>query len=304
MEKLHHIIEAQQFDRLWLENELFPLVKEMENIAEKGGANLLSGKKMITFFYEPSTRTRASFEIAMDMLGGKVVFSTENARQFSSVIKGETIEDTMRVLSSYRPDLIVLRTDEAGMAKRAAGFSSVPIINAGDGAGQHPTQALTDVFTIWKRLGKINDLTIAVVGDLARGRTAHSLAYLLGKFSGTKIYFVSPKSAKAPDDIKNYLQRHKIWFTEGNDLKMVAPKVDVIYQTRNQKERGTLSDPFIINKEILGLMKKNAIIMHPLPRNEEISREVDKNPRAVYFKQAENGLYVRMALLKMILAES
>jgi aspartate carbamoyltransferase catalytic subunit len=309
MEKLHHIIEAQQFDRPWLELELFPLAREMEKIVEKGGANLLSGKKMITFFYEPSTRTRASFGIAMDWLGGKVVFSTENARQFSSVAKGETIEDTMRVLSGYRPDVIVLRTDIEGMAKRASAFSSVPIINAGDGMGQHPTQALLDIFTIWKRLGVIDNLAIAVVGDLARGRAAHSLVYLLGKFSGTKIYFVSPESTKVKDDIKNYLRRHKIWFTEENDLKTVAPKIDVIYQTRVQKERGSLLEQqdkqkgfYIVNKEILGLMKKNAIVMHPLPRNEEISIEVDKDPKATYFKQAENGLYVRMALLKMILA--
>ena len=302
MNKLHHIIEAQQFERMWLEQELFPLAREMEKIAEQGGASIIPGKKMITLFYEPSTRTRASFEIAMDMIGGKVVFSTENAGRFSSAVKGKTIEDTMRVLSNYRPDVIVLRSDEEGMAKRAAAFSSVPIINAGDGTGQHPTQALTDVFTIWKRLGRIDNLSIAIVGDLARGRTSHSLAYLLGKFSGTKIYFVSPESAKVPDDIKNYLKRHEIWFAEENDLKIVAPKVDVIYQTRNQKERGTLSDAYIIDKKILDLMDKNAVIMHPLPRNEEISIEVDKDPRAVYFKQAENGLYIRMALLKMILA--
>jgi aspartate carbamoyltransferase catalytic subunit len=308
MTRLHHIIEAQQFDRAWLEKDLFPLAKEMEKIVEKGGDNLLSGKKMITFFYEPSTRTRASFEMAMDWLGGKVVFSTENARQFSSAAKGETIEDTMRVLSSYRPDIIVLRTDVEGMAKRASGFSSVPIINAGDGAGQHPTQALLDVFTIWKRLGKIDDLTIAIVGDLARGRTANSLAYLLSKFSGTKIYFVSPEATKIKDDIKNYLRRHEIWFAEENDLRIVAPKADVIYQTRTQKERGGLSERqdkikgfYAVNKEILNLMKKNAIVMHPLPHNEEISPEVDKDPRAVYFRQAENGLYIRMALLKMIL---
>ncbi|MDO8601272.1 MAG: aspartate carbamoyltransferase [bacterium] len=309
MEKLHHIIEAQQFDRVWLEQEFFPLVREMEKTAAEGGASLIPGKKMITFFYEPSTRTRASFEIAMDMIGGKVVFSTENAGQFSSAVKGESIEDTMRVLSSYRPDVIVLRANEAGMAKRAAAFSPVPIINAGDGTGQHPTQSLTDVFTIWKRLGRIDNLTVALVGDLARGRTVHSLSYLLGKFSGIKIYFVSPESSKAPDDIKNYLQRHKIWFAEAPDLRLIAPEADVIYQTRNQKERGGPSEQqdsarafYIVNKEILGLMKKDAIIMHPLPRNEEISIEVDKDPRAAYFKQAENGLYVRMALLKMILA--
>lgn len=176
--KLKHIIEAQQFSRDWLEEKLFPLAKEMEKIAKKGGSNILSGKRMITFFYEPSTRTRASFEMAMDLLGGRVVFSTENARVFSSVAKGETIEDTIRILNGYLPDVIVLRTDEEGMAKRAAEFSSVPIINAGDGTGQHPTQALLDIYTIQKELGRIDGISIAMVGDLARGRTVRSLSYL------------------------------------------------------------------------------------------------------------------------------
>ncbi|MFH1894409.1 MAG: aspartate carbamoyltransferase [Patescibacteria group bacterium] len=310
MEKLNHILEAQQFNRSWLEKKLFPLAKEMEKIAEEGGVNLLFGKKMITFFYEPSTRTRASFEMAMDWLGGKVVFSTENARQFSSAAKGETVEDTIRILSGYRPDVIVLRSDQEGTAKRAAEFSSVPIINAGDGAGQHPTQALLDIYTIQKELGKIDGISIAMVGDLARGRTSRSLSYLLGKFSKIKIYFVAPEAAKMRDDIKNYLKEHNVWFTETNSLREVAPLVDVIYQTRIQKERGTVilmrekeQGFYTVNKEILELMKKNAIIMHPLPRNEEISPEVDLDPRATYFKQAANGLYVRMALLKILLAK-
>jgi aspartate carbamoyltransferase catalytic subunit len=307
--KLIHVIEAQQFDREWLENELFPLTKRMERIAELGGSSILKGKRMITFFYEPSTRTRASFEMAMDFLGGKVVFSTENARTFSSVAKGETIEDTIRVLSGYRPDVIVLRSDEEGMAKRAAEFSVVPIINAGDGVGQHPTQALLDLFTIQKEIGKISGISIAMVGDLNRGRTVRSLSYLLGKFPEVKIYFVSPEVAKMRDDIKDYLIRHNVWFTEEHDLREVAPAVDVIYQTRIQKERGTFLERFettkgfyIVNQEVLDLMKKEAIIMHPLPRVNEISPEVDLDSRAAYFRQAKNGLYVRMALLKMILS--
>jgi len=306
--EIRHVIEAQQFDKEWLENELFPETKRMERIAELGGSSILQGKRMITFFYEPSTRTRASFEMAMDLLGGKVVFSTENARTFSSVAKGETIEDTIRVLSGYRPDVIVLRSDEEGMAKRAAEVSSMPIINAGDGMGQHPTQALLDLYTIQKEIGKISGISIAMVGDLARGRTVHSLSYLLGKFFDIKIYFVSLEVARVRDDIKDYLKRHDIWFAEGNDLRAVAPQIDVIYQTRTQKERGVLLERFeskkgfyVVNKEILTLMKKDAIIMHPLPRNEEISPEVDEDPRAAYFRQTENGLYVRMALLKMIL---
>jgi len=306
--KLRHVVEAQQFDRTWLENEFFPEAKKMEKVVEKGGSNILSGKRMITFFYEPSTRTRCSFEMAMNFLGGRIVFSTENAREFSSVAKGETVEDTMRVLSGYRPDVIVLRSDEEGMAKRAAEVSSVPIINAGDGMGQHPTQALLDLYTILKEIGKIDGISIAMVGDLARGRTVRSLAYLLGKFIDVRIYFISPEVVRIREDIKDYLKRHNVQFTEEHDLREVAPKADVIYQTRIQRERRTLRERlekekgfYIVNKEILDLMKKDAIIMHPLPRNEEISPEVDGDSRAAYFRQAENGLYVRMALLKMIL---
>ena len=309
MKKLHHIIESQQFDRDFLEKELFPLAKKMEKVAKEGGSKALSGKRMITLFYEPSTRTRASFKMAMDLLGGKVVFSTENARQFSSAAKGETLEDTIRILNGYLPDVIVLRYDEEGGAKRAAEVSKVPIINGGDGTGQHPTQALLDLYTIQKEIGKIAGISVAMVGDLARGRTVRSLSYLLTKFPGVKIYFISPKAAKMRDDIKDYLKRKGVWFTEGNDLREVAPKVEVIYQTRTQKERTPLlADPekedgfCIINQEVLDLMKKGAIVMHPLPHVEEIAPEVDLDPRAAYFRQAENGLYTRMALLKMILS--
>ncbi len=304
--KIKHIIEARQFGREWLEKELFPLTKEMEEIVKGGGSDVLKGKKMISFFYEPSTRTRCSFEAAMTLLAGSVIFSTENARQFSSVAKGETLEDTIRILNGYRPDVIVLRYDKEGGAKIAAQFSSVPIINAGDGTGEHPTQALLDIYTIQKELGKIDGISIAMVGDLARGRTVHSLSYLLGQFSNIEIYFVSPESLKIKDEIKDYLKGKNISFFEETDLKKVAPLVDVIYQTRIQKERGSSLDEtggfYIVNQEILNLMKKDAIIMHPLPRNEEISPEVDSDSRAAYFRQAENGLYVRMALLKMMLS--
>jgi len=313
MAKLHHIIESQQFDRNFLEKELFPLTKEMEKVVKEGGSNLLSGKRMITLFYEPSTRTRASFEMAMDLLGGRVVFSTENARQFSSAAKGETLEDTIRILNGYYPDVIVLRYDEEGGAKRAAEVSSVPIINAGDGTGQHPTQALLDLYTIRKEIGKIEGTSIAMVGDLTRGRTVRSLSYLYTKFPEVKIYFISPEVMRVKDDIKDYLKSKKVWFEEGNDLRKIAPKVDVIYQTRTQKERGSVLDynPLtfqqgksfcIVNQEVLNLMKKDAIVMHPLPHVEEIAPEVDRDPRAAYFRQAENGLYIRMALLKMILS--
>jgi len=306
MTKLHHIIESQQFNRDFLEKKLFPLAKEMEKVAKEGGSDILTGKRMITLFYEPSTRTRASFEMAMDLLDGKVVFSTENARQFSSAAKGETLEDTIRILNGYRPDVIVLRYDEEGGAKRAAEVSQVPIINAGDGTGQHPTQALLDLYTIQKEIGRISDTSIAMVGDLTRGRTVRSLSYLYTKFPGVKIYFISPEATKMRDDIKEYLKEKRIRFEEGNDLREVASKVDVIYQTRTQKERGSLLEKddksfSLVNQEVLNLMKKDAIVMHPLPHTEEIAPEVDLDPRAAYFRQAENGLYIRMALLKLLL---
>lgn len=309
--KVHHVIESQQFSREWLEQELFPLADQMQGIVARDETNgILKGKRMVTFFYESSTRTRLSFETAMVIMGGIVAFSTENASQFSSVAKGETLEDTIRVLNRYRPHVIVLRHHQTGSAKIAAENSLVPIINAGDGTGQHPTQALLDVFTIQRRLGHIDGISVAICGDLAHGRTVRSLAYLLGKFNGITIHFVAPDSAKVGQDIKDYLQRHNVVFTEGNDLRAVAPKVDVLYQTRTQKERGAVIDRsdlsqgfFLVNLEVANSMKPNAIIMHPLPRNEEISRDVDSDSRAVYLTdQVDSGLFIRMALLKLILA--
>ncbi|MBU3934522.1 aspartate carbamoyltransferase [Patescibacteria group bacterium] len=310
---LKHIVEAQQFDVDWLEKKFFPMVDQMEIAAVLGGSNeSLSNKRMVVFFYEPSTRTRASFEIAMRLLGGDVVFSTENARQFSSVAKGESLRDTIRVLNRYHPHVIVLRYHEEGGAKIAADASSVPIINAGDGTGQHPTQALLDIYTIRKRLGHIEGIKVAMVGDLAKGRTVRSLSYLLGKYPGITIYFVAPEIARMREDIKDYLRRHRVVFQEATDLRTVAPLVDVIYQTRTQKERGSAIDRsdtnqgfFIVDASVLSLMKEDAIIMHPLPRNDEISLEVDDDPRAVYITdQVSSGLYTRMALLKMLLSNS
>lgn len=307
--KLSHVIEAQQFNKESLE-EIFKEADQMEKVVRGGcEVDILRGKGMVSLFYEPSTRTRASFEIAMKKLGGEVIFSTENAKEFSSAAKGETLEDTIRIINCYFPDVIVLRHFESGSAARAAKISSVPIINAGDGLGQHPTQALLDLYTIKKEIGHIEGISIAMIGDLANGRTVRSLSYLLGKFQDVKIFFMAPEVVKMKDDIKQYLKRHRVRFSEETDLKEIASRVDVIYQTRIKKEyfgdriedyekaRGI----YIIDKEILGVMKKNAIVMHPLPRVGEITLEVDGDPRAAYFRQAQNGLFVRMALLKMIL---
>ncbi len=303
---MKHVIRAQQFNKKVL-SELFSIAQEMEIIVKSGGSNILAHRVMATLFYEPSTRTRLSFESAMQKLGGKVI-TTESAREFSSSAKGETLEDTIRVIEGYA-DVIVLRHYESGAAQRAAEVSDTPIINAGDGAGQHPTQALLDLYTIKKELGKIDGISIAMVGDLANGRTTRSLTYLLGKYDNVKIYFVAPEVVRMKRDIEAYLKRHKIKFFEEENLKKICKEVDVVYQTRIQRERfgERIEDykkahgKYIIDKGILDVMKKKAIIMHPLPRLDEIKSEVDSDSRAAYFRQAQNGLYIRMALLKMLL---
>jgi len=304
--RLYHIISAQQFSREILE-EVFSCAEAMEEIAKRGGAEILKNKLMATLFYEPSTRTRLSFESAMRRLGGEVI-STEDAQQFSSAAKGESLEDTIRVVGGYA-DLIVLRHFESGSAERAAAVSPVPIINAGDGPGQHPTQALLDLWTIKKEIGHLDGLKIALVGDLAYGRTVRSLSYLLAKYKDVKIYFVAPEVVRMRDDIKEYLKRHGVQFFEEDDLLKVASEVEVIYATRIQKERfgeridlyEKAKDRYIIDQQVLRVMREDAVIMHPLPRVSEIKPEVDYDRRAAYFRQAQNGLYIRMALLKMIL---
>jgi len=303
---LHHVIEAQQFDVPTL-LRLLEATEEMEKVVAAGGTSQFRGRIMATLFYEPSTRTRFSFETAMQRLGGSVI-STENAAEFSSVAKGETLEDTVRILNGYA-DVLVLRHYEVGSAKRAASVSRIPVINAGDGAGQHPTQALLDLYTIYKEIGKIDGLRIAMVGDLAQGRTVRSLTYLLSKFQDIRIYFVAPPLLKMKEDILDYLREKEVCYIEEADLDKVLPEVDVVYQTRIQKERfgdrnadyEQCRGVYVINSESLRLMKPNAIVMHPLPRLDEIAMEVDRDPRAAYFRQAQNGLYVRMALLSMVL---
>ncbi|XVF33950.1 hypothetical protein REPUB_Repub18cG0015500 [Reevesia pubescens] len=305
--QLDDVIEAQQFDRDTL-SAIFEVAREMENIEKKSpGSQILKGYLMATLFYEPSTRTRLSFESAMKRLGGEVL-TTENAREFSSAAKGETLEDTIRTVEGYS-DIIVMRHFESGAARRAAATAGIPIINAGDGPGQHPTQALLDVYTIEREIGKLDGIRVGLVGDLANGRTVRSLAYLLAKYQDVKIYFVSPDVVKMKDDIKDYLTSRGLEWEESADLMEVASKCDVVYQTRIQRERfGERIDlyeeargKYIVDKDVLKAMQKHAVVMHPLPRLDEISVDVDSDPRAAYFRQAKNGLYIRMALLKLLL---
>ena len=301
---MKHVLEAQQFHR-----ELIQEIFALADTLEKKTDDCLKGKIMASLFYEPSTRTRFSFESAMLRLGGNVI-STENAREFSSAVKGETLEDSIRVVSNYA-DIIVLRHFEVGASKRAAEVASIPVINAGDGAGQHPTQALLDLYTIKRELNKIDGVRIAMIGDLKHGRTVRSLAYLLSKYEDIKIYFISPKELSMAEDVKEYLTKQRVAFTEHEDLNAALSDVDVLYQTRIQKERFEnaadyegFKGIYQIDKKVVGRMKPHAIIMHPLPRVDEILPEVDKSPQAVYFKQTYYGLLVRMALLKLLLTKS
>src|ERR1700704_2964951 len=302
--RLTHVIESQQFSRSSLE-ELFARSEEIKREPHRFMARL-NGQVMAALFYEPSTRTRLSFEAAMLRLGGQTM-GTDNAREFSSAAKGETLEDTIRIVGGYA-DVIVIRHNEEGAARRAAAVSSVPIINAGDGPGQHPTQALLDLYTIKDELNRIDGIRVALVGDLANGRTVRSLTYLLSKFKDIKIWFVAPPEVAMREDIKSHLTEHKVPWVETADLDAVLPEVDVVYQTRIQKERFTdpaayqaLKGIYRIDKRSLGLMRKYAILMHPLPRVDEIAPEVDADPRAAYFRQAHNGLHIRMALLDRLL---
>ena len=303
--RMRHVIESQQFSRSLLE-ELFARAEEMKREPHRFMGRL-NGQVMAALFYEPSTRTRLSFEAAMLRLGG-LTMGTDNAREFSSAAKGETLEDTIRIVSGYA-DVIVMRHNEEGAARRAAAVSTVPIINAGDGPGQHPTQALLDLYTIRDELNRIDGIKVAMVGDLANGRTVRSLTYLLSKFKDIKLWFVAPPAVRMRDDLKAHLDEHHIPWVETEDLDAVLPEVDVVYQTRIQKERfesveayNAVRGVYRIDQRALGLMRKYAIIMHPLPRVDEIDPEVDDDPRAAYFRQARNGLHIRMALLDKLLA--
>ncbi len=303
---MNHVLSARQFSVDELTN-LFKLADEMQKAMQtrakrKAMAERYKGCQLATLFYEPSTRTRLSFESAAQRLGLGVI-STENASEFSSAAKGETIEDTIRTIAGYA-DLIVMRHKEEGAAAKAAAVSSVPIINAGDGKGEHPTQALLDVYTVLKEKGRLDNLTIVAGGDLAHGRTVRSLVQMMALYTGNKICFISTPQLKIGDDIKKFLNQKKVEYKETDNLD-ACKNADVVYWTRLQKERledASTTSSFVIDKNTLKVLSKNAIIMHPLPRVGEITSDVDKDPRAAYFRQAENGLYVRMALIDTLLS--
>jgi aspartate carbamoyltransferase catalytic subunit len=296
------IISAKQFNREDVER-LLNFAESIEKNKDKY-ANLLRGKVMATLFFEPSTRTRLSFESAMLRLGGSILgFSSDES---SSVKKGETLADTIRTVSSYA-DIIVIRHDKDGAAKFAQKFSSVPIINAGSGAQEHPTQGLLDCLTIKALKGTLDNLNIGLIGDLKYGRTVHSLALFLSYFNSNQ-YFISPEQLTMQPRVLDYLMHQHTPFKETKRFHQTLELLDVIYMTRIQKERfadieeyNKVKDAYILTPNELKLMKKDAIIMHPLPRVNEISSEVDADPRAKYFEQTYYGLMLRKALIAAIL---
>jgi aspartate carbamoyltransferase len=301
------ILSVRQFTTPILDY-IFNVADEMRTLVERfGSADLLSGKIMANLFYEPSTRTSSSFMAAMQRLGGQVI--PINSVQYSSVSKGESLADTVRTLECYA-DLIVLRHYEQGAAAEAARWSRKPIINAGDGVGEHPTQALLDAYTIKREIGRSDKMVVGMLGDLRFGRTVHSLTRLLLQRDIT-FRFISPDLLRMPDEIRNEVTADGDTFTEHKDLEDVIGELDVLYVTRIQKERFTdlgdyekLKDAYIITPDTLKKAKPNMIVMHPLPRVGEISGDVDDDPRAAYFRQMENGLYVRMALLAAVLGRA
>jgi aspartate carbamoyltransferase catalytic subunit len=300
------ILHGNQFSKA----DIAKIIKVASNfekeLKKKDSLTLLKGKILATLFFEPSTRTRLSFETAMHRLGGGVI--SLGSIESSSVAKGETLSDTARTVSQYA-DVIVIRHPRMGSAKEAADAVPIPVINAGDGAGQHPTQALLDIYTIYKELGSLKNLTVSMVGDLKYGRTVHALAELLSLYQ-TRLYFVSPNALQMPEEITNHLRQKGIEIEETENLAKAASKSHLIYMTRIQKER--FGDPseyermkgsYVIDRRFLDRLGKKVIIMHPLPRVDEISTDVDDYPGAAYFRQMKNGVFLRMALLAMILGK-
>lgn len=300
---MKHLTEIGDFST----NDIYSLIRVAKDIMadEKKYYDVLKGRILATLFFEPSTRTKLSFESAMLKLGGSVIgfAGTEN----TSVSKGESLEDTTRIISGYA-DIIAMRHYEKNAPMKASKVSKVPIINAGDGGNQHPTQTLTDLLTISEELGKLDNLTIVMVGDLKFGRTVHSLTTALSKYKNNKFIFVSPLELKMPEYIKKILLENNITFEETTDFDLSIKKADVLYMTRVQRERFTdieeyerLKNNFILDTEKMKFAKDNMIVLHPLPRVNEISVDVDFDSRAKYFDQARYGMFIRMALILMLL---
>lgn len=301
-----HILSAEQFGRGELE-DIFSATDRMRTDFETDRLQLATrylGRQATLLFYEPSTRTRLSFSAGAHHLG-MTVNSTENAKEFSSAAKGETLEDTLEMLNQYHTDIIVIRHHETGaIAQAASRIDSAPIINAGDGKGEHPTQALLDTYTIHSEVGRTDNLQVVIGGDLKRGRTARSLAKMLSHFEGNHLTFVSTPELQINDDIKLYLDTHDTTYSILNDPHEAVADADVIYWTRLQNERSDeRAELFTIDESFMQQVPAKTVLMHPLPRVGEITPSVDRDPRAKYFTQAGNGMFVRMALMQRLIED-
>ena len=301
---MRHLIDPADFTL----EETLRLMDLADRIHDDPAAyrNVADRKRLASLFYEPSTRTRLSFEAAMYNLGGQVLGFPDGG--VSSAAKGETVADTIRIISFYA-DIAAIRHPKEGAALRAARFSDIPVINAGDGGHSHPTQTLLDMMTIRRRTGRLTDLTVGFCGDLKFGRTVHSLIRELARCEGIKFVLISPEELRVPDYIiEEELQARNLPFVEVRTMEEVLPELDILYMTRVQRERFfneedyvRLKNTYVLTKEKLALAKPTMSVLHPLPRVNEIALEVDDDPRAAYFEQAENGVYMRMALIMTLL---
>ncbi|MCL9780565.1 aspartate carbamoyltransferase [Vibrio sp. S4M6] len=300
-----HIISIPELSR----EELELIVDTASQLKQAPNPELIKNKVIANCFFEPSTRTRLSFETAIQRIGGDVI-GFDSGGNTSMAKKGETLADSVQVISSY-VDAFVMRHPQEGAARLASEFSKhVPVINAGDGANQHPTQTLLDLFTISETQGKLDDLSVAFVGDLKYGRTVHSLTQALAKFNNVRFYFIAPKALAMPDYICEELDEAGITYSCHTDMESVIPQLDILYMTRVQKERfdeseyAHIKSAYILNAKLLSNAKENLKVLHPLPRVDEITTDVDKTPHAYYFEQAENGVFARQALLALVLNET
>ncbi|CAH0536660.1 aspartate carbamoyltransferase [Vibrio marisflavi] len=297
-----HIISIPELSRTELEH----IVDTAAKLKAEPNPNLLKNKVVASCFFEPSTRTRLSFETAIQRLGGTVI-GFDNGGNTSLAKKGETLADSVQVISSY-VDAFVMRHPQEGAARLASEFSNgVPIVNGGDGANQHPTQTLLDLFSIYETQGSLDNLNVALVGDLKYGRTVHSLTQALAKFTNNRFYFIAPDALAMPDYICEELEQADIQYSLHSSIEQVVPELDILYMTRVQKERfdeseyAHLKSAFILTANTLKQARNNLKVLHPLPRVDEITTDVDSTPFAYYFEQAQNGVYAREALLALVL---
>ncbi len=299
------VISALQFTRSDIER-LIKIAEEVRGVYESGGRlDVARGRVMFTAFFEPSTRTRLSFQFAMVKLGGTVI--DLGPEEVTSMAKGESPEDTLRTVDSYEPDIIVVRHREPGFATKAAEICRAPVINAGDGYNEHPTQALLDVYTMWRLFKRLDGLVVGLIGDLKYSRTISSLSYALSNFQDVVLYFISPRELQPREEVLKVLDQRRVHYEFYEKPESIMEKLDVLYVTRLQKERMNpeeyerLKGSYTITYDYLRKFKKIPIILHPLPRVWELTPDVDILPQAQYFEQAKNGLYIRMALIKTIL---